>query len=143
AAYVVAGLRILEGCVPLGFGPAAIAVREVGLAASAPKLGTIATLTTNNLPVGAFGVVQVLGLTRFDPGIDLAAVGMPGCLQSTDLTVVAVATASGGAATYALPVPYDPALMGFAVHAQSAAFAPGANAAGLVTSNGVTLTVGI
>jgi hypothetical protein len=29
------------------------------------------------------------------------------------------------------------------VHAQSAAFAPGANAAGLVTSNGVTLTVGI
>jgi hypothetical protein len=135
--------RNLSATGPLGFATAAVDAPALALAASAPKLGTNATLTTTNLPAGALGSVQVLGLARFDPGIDLAAVGMPGCLQSTDLTVVEVAMASGGAATYVLPVPYDPVLMGLAVHAQSAAFAPGANAAGLVTSNGVTLTVGI
>ena len=50
---------------------------------------------------------------------------------------------SGGQAQWQLPVPNNPSLMGAQLAGQSAAFAPGANTAGLITSNGVRLTIGV
>ena len=112
------------------------------LAGTAPQLGTTVLLTTTQFPVGASLGLQILSATIVDPGTDLGALGMPGCLLSVNLDVTNVLVASGGQATSTLPVPNNPSLIGVQIGAQSAAFYGEANAFGMTTSNGVRLTIG-
>jgi len=73
----------------------------------------------------------------------MAGFGAPGCsilagpdsTQTQSLSVV-------GSGTTSIAIPASPALVGMHVYSQSAPFEPGANALGLVFSNGIDTLVG-
>ena len=46
-----------------------------------PVIGNTVVLETHNVPATAFGTLSVLGFGAVIPGLDLTAVGMPGCEQ--------------------------------------------------------------
>jgi hypothetical protein len=117
----------------------AVALASTG---TLPQLGTTLTLTSSNYPASSLLGLQLVGLQRFDPGIDLAILGMPGCLQHASLESLTPVFPVGGQASYLLPIPNNPSLMGFQLTGQAVAFVNGVNSAGLVTSNGVALTLG-
>ncbi|MCU0866979.1 MAG: hypothetical protein MUC36_24600 [Planctomycetes bacterium] len=112
------------------------------LGSTLPQLGSTLTLTTTQFPASSALGIQILSTTRLDPGIDLTAIGMPGCLQHAGLDSLNLLVPTAGSATFPFPIPNNPSLNGFQLTAQSAAFVSGVNAAGLITSNGVALTVG-
>ncbi len=122
--------------------------------------GTAPTLATNGLPrLGAAGFACVIGNL---PGpaaglllgtgnassplgplpLELAAFGMPGCLLHTSAEVLLLAVATGSSAAFPQPIPAQPALLGARVFVQGVAGAPGANAAGLLMTPGLALTLG-
>lgn len=75
--------------------------------------------------------------------LDLAAFGMPGCTLYQDLAVLALpCQLAGGTASHSLSIPSSAGLAGLRVFLQGWALAAGANAAGIVTSNGLEVTVG-
>jgi hypothetical protein len=107
-----------------------------------PSFGTTVVLTTSNYPANAALGVQVLSLVRHDPGIDLTGYGMPGCFQYLALDATQIMLPASGQSTYALPIPNYAGLLGLQIAAQTYAFAPGANSAGVIATNGVLLVVG-
>jgi hypothetical protein len=111
-------------------------------ASALPMLGTSVALTTTNYPAGALLSVQALGLVGYDPGLDLGGYGMPGCRQYARIDATGAQIPAGGQSVSLLSVPNYPSLLGLPVHAQSFAFAPGINTAGVVSSNGVRMLVG-
>jgi hypothetical protein len=112
------------------------------LSSTLPVLGTTLTLTTAQFPPSSLLGVQILSLVRYDPGVDLAVVGMPGCVLHANLDLLAALFPVAGQATYGWQVPNDPGSLGLQLTAQSAAFVTGLNAFGMNASNGVALTVG-
>ncbi|MGE3172168.1 MAG: hypothetical protein AB7O97_06030 [Planctomycetota bacterium] len=106
-----------------------------------PVMGTTMLLRTSGFP-GPIGALLVIGTTQFAQGVDLVGIGMSGCRQYTDLAMVVGVPGTGTTATLPLAVPSAPVFLGLAVFAQSLALGPGLNPLGLVTSNGVALTVG-
>ena len=68
---------------------------------------------------------------------------MPGCMQYATLASPYTIPATAGTATYSMIVPPVPSLMGYQIFGQTIGFAIGANPAGIVTSNGVALTLGV
>jgi hypothetical protein len=137
------GNRDISATLPGSFTTSALNLLPLALASSLPQLGSTLTLTTTNFTAAAPVGIQVLGTAGFDPGIDLTGLGMPGCFQYAAPTVLNTIGVTAGASTFTLAIPNDPALMGYALYAQSAGFAIGANTAGIVTSNGVALTLGV
>ncbi|MBZ0152493.1 MAG: hypothetical protein K8J09_13285 [Planctomycetes bacterium] len=137
------GSRDISATLPGGFATGDINAVPLVLATTLPVLGTTVTMTTSQWHPSSLIGLQILSLTKFDPGIDLAVIGMPNCYLYADLTVLYTLLPALGTSTYAMPVPSTPSLMGAHVMAQSTAFAAGLNAAGLVTSNGVDLTLGL
>lgn len=107
-----------------------------------PVLGATLALTTSSVPASSLLGATVLGLTQFPAGIDLAAVGMPGCSMFTSIDVVVGAVPSAPAFTYTLSVPNVPALVGYPLYSQGLALVMGQNAAGFVVSNAIAMTVG-
>jgi hypothetical protein len=138
-----AGNRDLSATLPATFRTSTTNLSPLTLAGTTPTLGSTLTLTTTNYTASAPVGIQILSTTRVDPGLDLAALGMPGCFQYAGLTALYTVNVAAGASTYAMPIPNDPTLMGFQMFAQSVGFAIGANTSGLVTSNGVALTIGV
>lgn len=132
-------LSALAGAIVLG------AVDQAPLtvaATSRPVTGTNWGLSVNAIPAsGTFGVT-VIGLS--DPGInDLAFLGMPGCGLRASLDVMSAFIVSGSSHAYAVPVPSNPALIGFDVYSTAAVFQnPPSNAFGAITANGVKGDVG-
>ncbi|MGE3173768.1 MAG: hypothetical protein AB7O97_14175 [Planctomycetota bacterium] len=106
-----------------------------------PVLGTTLTMTTSNIPTGSALSVLLYSATVVVPPIDLSAIGMQDC-QAHMLNPVAWASHIGpvGVAIDTIPLPASPAFLGAVVAWQSVSFSPGANPAGLLSSNGV-LTV--
>ncbi|MCR9243546.1 MAG: S8 family serine peptidase [bacterium] len=111
-------------------------------ASGPPVFGSTVTLTTSNYPVGSAVGAHVLSLIKHDPGISLANQGMPGCHQYVGLDSVLVAFPVGNQTQTNFAIPTDPAFLSLAISGQGYAFAPGANAAGVLSSNGVTMTIG-
>jgi hypothetical protein len=75
--------------------------------------------------------------------LDLAPFGMPGCALYQDLLVLGLSCQLAGAtATQTLSIPNTTALAALRFYLQGWVPAPGANAAGLLTSNGLELTLG-
>lgn len=115
-------------------------VHAVGL----PRLGTnfdFLVRDVENLVPLAF---LFLGDTALPAGVSLAPFGAPDCAAFTNanLTMVAIPAAlPAGTAAAAMPIQNDPALVGITITSQAAAFTT-KNAFGLLTSNGVTWTVG-
>lgn len=117
-------------------------------AGSRPVLGTAQQTDIQGATNGVAFVA--LGLSRTSLGglplpMSLAAVGMPGCDLLQDLVVFGiVATPTGpSSARFALTLPADLSIVGQHVYEQAWTPWPGANSAGLVTSNGVDLWIGI
>lgn len=105
-------------------------------------LGTTLRLTTSNYPATSGLGVQVLSLVQHNPGLDMAAYGMPGCRQFVDGDVSVVLLPAGGQSVYTQIIPNNPALAGLPLAAQTFAFAPGANPLGVIAANGVAMVVG-
>jgi len=114
----------------------------LALTGSVPYLGSTLTLTTTQFPATSGIGVQVMSLVGYDPGIDLGSAGLPGCRLYANLDVLSVLLPTAGVAVHTWPVPNDPASVGLHLAAQSAALVDGFNAAGIIASNGVTMTVG-
>lgn len=114
-------------------------------AGSRPRLGTTITLTTVNETGRSIGFT-FLATRAVEPGLDLTALGAPGCTGLVDLAAgvgIPLANAGGGAGmSVAVPIPNNPGLLGAVVPGQSAWFDPTANALGIVTSNGLRLALG-
>lgn len=106
-----------------------------------PVIGTNITLDIAEIPTGSPLAAVVAGLTEYTAGQSLAGLGMPDCFQyvSTDATLALVPT--GPTAQVPYTIPNDPGLAGVILVMQSAAFAPGANPLGVLTSNGLRLTL--
>jgi hypothetical protein len=75
--------------------------------------------------------------------LDLAPFGMPGCTLYQDLSVLALpCQLAGTTASQSLSIPNTTSLAGLRLYLQGWVPAAGANAAGLLTSNGLELTLG-
>ena len=106
-----------------------------------PITGTTINLTVSQIPAGCLAAV-VYGFTKFDPGIPLLAIGMPGCNAHTSADVIVAGLPTGTTFSSALAIPNVPALTGFQLLAQGLAIGPIPNAFGGITSNGLDLRVG-
>lgn len=137
------GSRDLSVRLPGAFSLGVNEVAPPTLAASRPRIGDTIVFTTTSLPAAATAGIQVLDTLRIDPGIELSGVGMPRCFQYVGLAVAHFVPVASGTAMLSLPVPNDVVLMGLPIHGQTAVFAPGANPAGITTSNGLTLILGL
>jgi hypothetical protein len=107
-----------------------------------PVLGNTVVLTTSQIPTGTLLGASVLGLVKFDPGIDLTVIGMPGCFQYNNGVSTNVFVVGGPTVTNSIFIPVNNAFVGIHVLAQSATFSAGFNALGVISSNGVDLLVG-
>jgi hypothetical protein len=135
------GNRDISATLPGTFRTGANA-EALALASTLPQLGTTFTLTATNYPPSSGLGVQVLSLASFDPGIDLTSVGMPGCFRYTGLDAVNIVLPIGGQSVYSMAIPNDNGLQGLPLNSQTWAFSPGANALGVISSNGVRAIVG-
>jgi hypothetical protein len=116
-------------------------------ATAAPVLGnTIDFVTTNTTNVG-IGVNYLSVVPLPGPGIDLGILGAPGCSAHVDINAGVgnlISNVPGlPPLNVTLPLPNNPALAGFVVASQSVWLDGAANALGLLTSNGATVTLGL
>lgn len=121
----------------------------VGLrvAASAPPLlGTSIDFVTSNVTNTGFGVNFLSLVPLPAPGFDLAILGAPTCFAHVDLNAAVgnlISNVPGlPPLNVTLSLPSTPALAGVALGNQSVWLDTAVNALGLLTSNGVTVTVG-
>ncbi|MFO1053214.1 MAG: hypothetical protein U1F36_13460 [Planctomycetota bacterium] len=117
----------------------------MGLAAQAgarPSIGGSFPVDMTNLPASTLTVAWLFGLTQ--TSLDLGFLGAPGCLlvQSNDL-FWAGEPAAPPSWTMTLGIPPISSLSGVTIQSQALALAPGANALGVVFSNGLSLTFGL
>jgi len=108
----------------------------------AARLGATVVLETSNLPDAVGFVFTALGTTKFDPGIDLSALGVTGCNQLASYETGMMSMVRTNAAMLTLVVPFDATLVGASAYLQSVAFDRTANAAGILLSNGFEFRVG-
>jgi hypothetical protein len=115
----------------------------LSLAASADPIvnQTINLVTSGITATAPFGGIG-MGFVQFNPGLSLAGIGMPGCLQHNELLAVLLFFPLG-ASSVAVPFAV-PAYPGVAVQTQSVVYDPTAalTPLGAVTSAGVQLTIG-
>jgi hypothetical protein len=106
-----------------------------------PVVNTSMSFDTGNIPAGtAFGAV-LLGLTRFNPPLDLTGLGMPGCFQYCDSLSTSLFVPTGTTNSVPFNVPNFP---GVTLQAQSVVFAPAAGLTplGAISSNALELFLG-
>ena len=114
---------------------------------STPIIGTTTGALISNAPT-SFGGVSFGESNTFSFPItlpfELSGVGMPGCylLQSNDVFGLAVSPVTASTLQFDAAIPFDPALLTQQFYIQAYAFAPGANASQVVTSNGIAWTIG-
>lgn len=110
---------------------------------SSPSLGngSFAFVTSdvpNLVPIG----VLFFGTAALNPGIDLTFLGMPTCFGYTNADITSASfPVAGGTGSVNLPIGSSPGLIGLSLTTQSLAFSL-ATPANLVTSNGLTFTIG-
>ncbi|MFT4840046.1 MAG: hypothetical protein ACJA0V_003314 [Planctomycetota bacterium] len=123
---------------------AGTSVSDIALAASArPVIGSTIDLVTTNVPLTSVGGLSILSVTPLPGGLDLTFLGMPGCYLYQDLAVIDLFAVAGGQGQRSFTFPSDPALSGQVLLNQSAIMDLGINAFNMVTSNGLSLLIGI
>jgi len=127
--------------------PATIAVVNDGSglgleAAGSPSFGSVVSLDTVNIPSGTQFGATLIGLTEFNPAIDLTSIGMPGCFQYVDGLATLIFLAPSSVASTPFAVPANPAFLGTIVVAQSVSFSPPLTPLGAISSNGLRLVIG-
>jgi hypothetical protein len=116
--------------------------RPLAVASGRPLLNTTWSITTSNIPASTPIGAVVLSLTQHNPGLDLSSLGMPGCRQFVGLDVSLVFVAPGTSASLTVGLPNRASLLGAHFYGQSAAFAAGRNALGVIASNGLDFGIG-
>lgn len=117
-------------------------VPPLSQSATRPVLGTNVTLAITNIASASVAGVDFVGGVQV-PGIDLGFLGMPACRLFANPQYVSLPFATGSSsAQLLLSIPAGPELIGAAVAVQALTVTPGANARGLLTSNGVRLVLG-
>ena len=138
------GSRNLSAEVPFATtGPDVATTLPLTLTATArPALGAAVTLTTTNIPLTAVTTYTMLSIGATSPGTPIG--GAPGCLLSIAVGGVFVSMPVGPPPTGTLPLTIPPvvSLVAMTFAAQSAPLAPGVNALGVLSSNGLLLTIG-
>ena len=132
SANLAGGLSLCTGQVP------DLALAAVGR----PVLGSSLQLNTTNVPAGSVVGLSILSTTQYAPGLDLTAIGMPGCTLYAGLDVVNTMPLAGGSASFSWAIPNVPAASGMLVMNQSATLTPGINPFGFATSNALQLVLG-
>ena len=113
-----------------------------------PIIGATAGALISNAPTTlagvTFGVSDTLLNGRPVLPYSLAGIGMPGCylLQSNEVFGLPVTLITASTLQFDVSIPYSPALLTQEFYIQAYALAPGANAAQIVTSNGIAWTIG-
>ncbi len=112
------------------------------MSATAPVVGLPFTITTNSIPLPGIALNWISSV-QYNPGIDLAVLGAPGCAIYMDPTASALNSLLVGVGSQALTVtvPADPVFAGVTLYTQSAA-SSAFNALGFQTANAVALTIG-
>lgn len=104
-----------------------------------PYLGATVSSVTSGIPTGStLGFVGYSFLTWPMPGyLDMTMMGAPGCMLLGDTSIAEGFAITGPTHTLTFTVPNNPVLRGNPIFSQMIVFAPGRNALGAVTSNGV------
>lgn len=124
--------------------PFSTATDLVGLTLAAdtrPVLGRTVNLETSAIPANSLLTVTLLSFSKFDPGLPLAAIGMPGCFQYAGLDVNQGLGFTNPTSSVPFVLPNNMLFAGIALRSQSAAFVPGVNALGALSSNGLELQI--
>lgn len=137
----------LAGGTPFGAGCGTPPLALAAVPSAPPSIGTTAQATLSNAPSPVAFVALGVSNTTFGPfslPVTLASVGMPGCslLQSTEVVGEPSTPTGATTANYSLAIPNNVALIGFHVYLQGWAWAPGANAANVIVSNGLDWQIG-
>jgi hypothetical protein len=130
------------GSVIVGDAPAVVGALSM-TTNGVPFLGNAAfAYDVTNIPALVPVAFVFFGSASFDPGIPLAGIGAPGCFGHTSADLGALTfPVIGNAGSQGLPIPNTPAFVGASFSAQAVAFSL-ATPLNLITSNGVTATVG-
>jgi hypothetical protein len=146
--YSVGGVSQDPGATDLSALVGAIVVADsaagLGLeAGNSPFLGNPAfTLVTKDVPPLIPLAFLAFGDTAINPGVDLTFIGMAGCSAYTNANLVTLTfPVTGTSGSVSFPIPNDPGLIGATLSSQSLAFSLD-TLLGLVSSNGVSFTVG-
>ena len=112
------------------------------MSATSPTVGLPFTVTTNSIPAPGLAL-NWISTVQYNPGIDLAIIGAPGCAAYMDANASVLNSLLIGLDTqsFNVTVPSDPIFVGVSLYTQSAA-ASGFNALGFQTANAVALTIG-
>ena len=126
--------------------PGSVPVTLTGI--GAPIVGSSTLLQASSLPPNTSFAALALGFSRdrigaFTLPIPLDYLGMPGCslLQSMEVPALPLAL-SPPTATMSLTIPLDYSLLERSIYLQAQVVAPGVNALGVATSNGLRLVFG-
>jgi hypothetical protein len=109
--------------------------------ATRPVIGTGWSLNVTNYPANSTLGVDILGFT--DPGLnDLTSIGMPTCGLRASLDVLSPWAPSGTTHNFTIGIPPVTSVLGLHLYTTSAVFAPGVNAFGAISANGVDGLIG-
>lgn len=114
-----------------------------GVPSARPVLGTTMQAKAINLPVPAPVVIMMMGVQDQVPGIDLTAIGAPGCRVDVQILALEFLTAAAGQATWSFAIPNNPVWLGQSIYHQVVTSDPPANPFGITTSNAGRAFVGI
>jgi hypothetical protein len=109
---------------------------------NAATLGTTWQAAITDIPPQSL-VVALLSLGQHVPPLPLDFLGAPGCFQHVPADATVFLLAGAASAPYGLSIPNAVAYLGLPIHTQGAVFDPAANPLGLVTTNGLRVTVGL
>jgi len=110
-----------------------------------PVLGTTINLSVGSIPAGTPFAAVIYGLTKFNPGISLANIGMSGCFQYGSQEGVVLGVFPGPSFSSAFSIPNNTAYAGVTIVCQGAAYNPPAvpNVLGALSSGGIELILDI
>lgn len=137
-----AGNRDISASLGASFRTSAQNLQPLSLTSTLPVLGTTMALTTTSYPTTSTLGVLAESFVQHDPGIDLSSFGMHGCRQYLNADVTSIMLLNGGTGVYQQSLPNSNSMLGVQFLAQSFVFAPGANATGVIASNGMRLVLG-
>ncbi|MBK8978526.1 MAG: hypothetical protein IPM29_21730 [Planctomycetes bacterium] len=107
-----------------------------------PVLGSTVQLITTGIPASTLGGAFSLGIVGNPAGLPLAAINMPGCFAYHELLATVTIPMAPPQNQFPLQVPNLTVLNGQRLFGQSISVSPGFNPTGVLTSNGLRLTLG-
>ena len=119
------------------------------VASQLPWVGESFDLEITSIPQAALNVpFGLIGFSKtswesFNLPRDLAVHGMPGCTQYVSIDFSFILPRVGGVATWEIPIPNDPGVVGLAFYTQALVFDFGVNALGAVVSNAGEGVIGV